>query len=353
MKKSILILLFFVFSRPELISALVLNLFQELTVLDSDLRQNEVLPLQSSLTVDANRFERVTWSENTVILDVRTAKEYAENHIAGAVLADVKQADFLSEVQTLVPDTMATIALYCRSGKRSKNAAQMLENAGYRHIVELEGGILAWQKQNKPIISGSFEDLQRYKAGMFKANKQFCLKYRYLQIGNAQSDTLYVYFHTSSAAGIDNERQVRQWGLENLVKSLQDNKINAMVLAPQVRPDRRWNEYRPVNGITMSKAMYKLLQQFANDNHIENIVLIGSHAGGTAVWRLLGDYPKLAKRAEINKSYPARNTKLKKALKTPITLIVSNDNEKMMQNTEKVRAMMQGDKRHKVIVREK
>ncbi len=197
-------------------------------------------------TVDVARFERATWLANTRILDVRTASEYEESHLAGALLCDVKKAVFSQQVKQLIADTTATIAIYCRSGKRSKTAAQLLENLGYRHIIDMDGGILAWQKQGKETISGSYDDLQLFEAGSFRPNKDFELKYRYLQIGEQQPDTLYVYFHTSSAAGIDNEKQVRQYGLVSLIKRLQEAKTNAIVLAPQVRHDRRWNEYHSV-----------------------------------------------------------------------------------------------------------
>lgn len=60
-----------------------------------------------------------------VRLDVRTAEEYAEGHITGAVNIDVLQPDFKQKSKAVLPKGK-TIALYCRSGKRSKKAARIL-----------------------------------------------------------------------------------------------------------------------------------------------------------------------------------------------------------------------------------
>ena len=79
-----------------------------------------------------------------VRLDVRTAEEYAEGHIAGAVNLDVLQPDFKQKSKAVLPKGK-TIALYCRSGKRSKKAARILSELHYK-VVELDGGYLEWTK---------------------------------------------------------------------------------------------------------------------------------------------------------------------------------------------------------------
>ena len=79
-----------------------------------------------------------------VRLDVRTAEEYAEGHIAGAVNIDVLQPDFEQKGKAVLPKGK-TIALYCRSGKRSKKAARILSELHYK-VVELDGGYLEWTK---------------------------------------------------------------------------------------------------------------------------------------------------------------------------------------------------------------
>ena len=100
-------------------------------------------------SVDVKEFARVLQQDNTFLLDVRTEKEYAEGHLKGSVCIDVTQANFLAKAEKQLPKDK-TIALYCRSGRRSKKAAELLANAGYR-VVELSIGFLGWQSCGMPI----------------------------------------------------------------------------------------------------------------------------------------------------------------------------------------------------------
>lgn len=100
-------------------------------------------------SVDVKEFARVLQQEKTFLLDVRTEKEFAEGHLKGSVCIDVTQADFLEKAEKQLPKDQ-TIALYCRSGRRSKKAAELLANAGYK-VVELSSGFLGWQSSGMPI----------------------------------------------------------------------------------------------------------------------------------------------------------------------------------------------------------
>ena len=84
-----------------------------------------------------------------VVLDVRTAAEFAEGHIQGAVLIDQGQSDFVEKAKAALPIDKK-IAIYCRSGRRSANAAGRLADVGYK-CVNLKGGIIAWQGANMPV----------------------------------------------------------------------------------------------------------------------------------------------------------------------------------------------------------
>ena len=77
-----------------------------------------------------------------IILDVRTPAEYAEGHIPGAICIshDSIPTDDIPEL----PDKDQLIMIYCRSGRRSKLAAEQLVSQGYTDIVEF-GGINTWQ----------------------------------------------------------------------------------------------------------------------------------------------------------------------------------------------------------------
>lgn len=76
-----------------------------------------------------------------VILDVRTPEEYAAGHIPGAI--NVPNESIGTEEIPTLPVKDRLILVYCRSGRRSKEAAQKLVSLGYTNIVEF-GGILDW-----------------------------------------------------------------------------------------------------------------------------------------------------------------------------------------------------------------
>ena len=79
---------------------------------------------------------------NYIILDVRRADEYAEGHIPGAI--NVANEDIGTDEITELPDKSQLILVYCRSGRRSKEASEKLVKLGYTNIVEF-GGILDWK----------------------------------------------------------------------------------------------------------------------------------------------------------------------------------------------------------------
>lgn len=79
--------------------------------------------------------------KNYIILDVRRPDEYANGHIPGAINVPNEEID-TSEIPEL-PDKSQKILVYCRSGRRSKEAAKKLVKLGYTDIVEF-GGILDW-----------------------------------------------------------------------------------------------------------------------------------------------------------------------------------------------------------------
>ena len=77
-----------------------------------------------------------------IILDVREENEFAQGHIPGAILLPHGQIEELAP--TVLPDRNALILVYCRSGRRSKIAAEALANMGYRNVKEF-GGIVDWK----------------------------------------------------------------------------------------------------------------------------------------------------------------------------------------------------------------
>lgn len=104
---------------------------------------------QSFENTDVPGFAELMEDTNVVVLDVRTAAEYAEGHIEKAILIDQGQSDFVEKAKATLPADK-TIAIYCRSGRRSASAAGRLAGAGYK-CVNLKGGIIAWQEASMPV----------------------------------------------------------------------------------------------------------------------------------------------------------------------------------------------------------
>ena len=105
---------------------------------------------QSFRSVEVEEFEKIIADSAVVRLDVRTDKEFAEGHIASAVCIDVLQENLFAERAAALLPKDKTIALYCRSGRRSKKAAGILAGMGYT-VVELNSGWLGWTAAGKEI----------------------------------------------------------------------------------------------------------------------------------------------------------------------------------------------------------
>ena len=76
------------------------------------------------------------------VIDVRTPEEYEQGHIQGAQNIDVRAETFITEIQELSKSD--TLLVYCRSGRRSLYAAQVMVSFGFKKIYDLEGGFLNW-----------------------------------------------------------------------------------------------------------------------------------------------------------------------------------------------------------------
>jgi rhodanese-related sulfurtransferase len=79
--------------------------------------------------------------EGYVILDTRAQDEYDESHIPGAIL--IPHDQILAKAESVLTDKDQLILVYCRSGRRSKLAAEDLQKLGYTNIKEF-GGIIDW-----------------------------------------------------------------------------------------------------------------------------------------------------------------------------------------------------------------
>ena len=92
------------------------------------------------LTHDEAR-QMIASNPDVIILDVRTPQEFEKKHIVNAVLLpieDLREGDF-----SKIPDKDATILIYCWTGRRAADSAQILVEHGYKHVYEM-GGIVDW-----------------------------------------------------------------------------------------------------------------------------------------------------------------------------------------------------------------
>ncbi len=99
------------------------------------------------------RIEECEFTPDTsLFLDVRTPAEYEEIHIEGSVLHPLTELN-PDKVKTLT-NGYKTCLILCRSGNRARQAAEKLSKAGLTNLYVLEGGILAWEKANRPVKRG-------------------------------------------------------------------------------------------------------------------------------------------------------------------------------------------------------
>jgi len=101
--------------------------------------------------VDAGTFEQKINAGGVQVLDVRTAGEYNGSHLKNVMLADwTNKAQFEERVKYL--DKNKTLLVYCAAGGRSGQAAVWLKEQGFKEVVNLQGGITAWNAAGKPVV---------------------------------------------------------------------------------------------------------------------------------------------------------------------------------------------------------
>ncbi|MGN0174020.1 MAG: rhodanese-like domain-containing protein [Acutalibacteraceae bacterium] len=97
---------------------------------------------ESYMNITANEAKEIMDTQSDyIILDVRTEEEFAQGHIPNAVL--IPDYEIETKATSMLTDKNQLILVYCRSGRRSKNAAEKLVKLGYKNIKEF-GGIIDW-----------------------------------------------------------------------------------------------------------------------------------------------------------------------------------------------------------------
>ena len=100
--------------------------------------------------LSSDEFERLITEQDVQCIDARTLAEFTEGHIAGSININVLDDSFASIAEELL-DPKKPVAVYCKSGRRSRKAANLLHQKGFV-VYNLDKGILNWIDLGKEIV---------------------------------------------------------------------------------------------------------------------------------------------------------------------------------------------------------
>jgi rhodanese-related sulfurtransferase len=103
-----------------------------------------------SVDLKVSDFSAKSQEVGVVSLDVRTADEFAEGHLINAININVESGNFEAEIEKL--DKNTTYAVYCRSGRRSAVAVDLMKKAGFTNLYNLDGGVIDWSASGLPLV---------------------------------------------------------------------------------------------------------------------------------------------------------------------------------------------------------
>ncbi|HEX5001203.1 MAG TPA: rhodanese-like domain-containing protein [Bacteroidia bacterium] len=102
------------------------------------------------VALDVKAFATAMVQNPGTVVDVRTSEEVARGKINGAIVIDFYEEDFKKQIKKL--DKSKPVYLYCASGGRSADAADMLVNMGFTQVFNLDGGFRAWKAAGQPVV---------------------------------------------------------------------------------------------------------------------------------------------------------------------------------------------------------
>lgn len=116
------------------------------------------LTVFASETVQISQQELIaTLSENNaqvVLLDVRSAKEYNEGHIDGAI--NISYDNIADNMSKLEKYKNSTVVVYCRSGRRAGIAEELLSKNGFKNLRHLTGDMNGWLEAKRPVVQNNY-----------------------------------------------------------------------------------------------------------------------------------------------------------------------------------------------------
>ena len=102
-----------------------------------------ITPEEAYILIQENKY-----NPNFVILDVRTPEEFLGEYIENAVNLDYYSDTFRNDLDKL--DKNKTYFIYCRSGRRSENALNIMKELDFREVYNMSGGIIKWKSEGLP-----------------------------------------------------------------------------------------------------------------------------------------------------------------------------------------------------------
>jgi phage shock protein E len=111
-------------------------------------------PAETVLVSQTELLKRLEQKDpDLVVLDVRTADEFAAGHVPGA--RNLSHELLASRIDELATAREKQVVLYCRSGRRTLLAEDVLRKAGFKRLGHLEGDYLAWEAEKRPVERSS------------------------------------------------------------------------------------------------------------------------------------------------------------------------------------------------------
>ena len=100
--------------------------------------------------IDIDEFRKKMASQNYVLVDVRTEKEFDDGHIENALNIDYFSTTFSDEISNIGLEK--PVLVYCRSGNRSGKSMRIMSDLGFKEVYNLIGGIKGWKAKNNRLI---------------------------------------------------------------------------------------------------------------------------------------------------------------------------------------------------------
>ena len=131
-------------------AALSLGLFAlVLMLIPARTEERKALAASEVRHIDANAAAQLLATNQVIVLDIRTPREFAAGHIAGATNINSLSGDFNDKLAQL--DRSKSYLLHCAVGGRSTNALPKLARLGFTNVIHLDGGFKAWQAAGNPV----------------------------------------------------------------------------------------------------------------------------------------------------------------------------------------------------------